>query len=86
MADGYQATAQKGGETINGTWSTIYDQAMRVELDNGIRFISNFRYNLKPSVSADPVGDGGNTFSSLKTSDYDSFDSDCGATMVGMVQ
>ena len=59
---------------------------MRVELDNGVRFITNFRYNVKPSISSDPVTDGGSSFADLKTSSYDSFDSDCGATMVGFVQ
>ena len=55
LMDGYKAQAQKcsakgkcdGGEIIDGTWSTIYDQAFRVELNNGQRFISNFRYNIK---------------------------------------
>jgi hypothetical protein len=42
LLDGYKAKAQKcsaknqcDGETIDGTWSTIYDQAFRVELNNG---------------------------------------------------
>ena len=26
----------------------IYDQAFDVELDNGMRFLNNFRYNLNP--------------------------------------
>jgi hypothetical protein len=59
---------------------------MRVELDNGTRFITNFRYNVKPSISSDPVADGESAFVGMKTSDYDSFDSDCGNTMVGFVQ
>jgi len=58
---------------------------MRVELDNGTRFITNFRYNVKPSISSDPVSDGESAFVGMKTSDYDSFDSDCGNTMVGFV-
>lgn len=32
----------------------IYDQAMNVELDTGIRFISNFRYTVKDDISKDP--------------------------------
>lgn len=59
---------------------------MRVELDNGVRFLTNFRYNVKSSISDDPVKDGENAFAGMKTSDYDSFDSDCGRTMVGLVQ
>ena len=58
---------------------------MRVELENGVRFTANFRYNVKPSISSDPVAEGGNSFAGMKTSDYDSFDSDCGQTMVGFV-
>lgn len=58
---------------------------MRVELENGVRFIANFRYNVKPSISSDPVADGGNSFEGMKTGDYDSFESDCGQTMVGFV-
>lgn len=32
----------------------IYDQAFVIELENGIRFISNFRYNMKETISKDP--------------------------------
>ena len=46
---------------------------MRVELDNGVRFLTNFRYNLKPEVSKDPLAEGATSFSSIKTSDYDTF-------------
>lgn len=40
---------------INGKWSPIYSQALLVELENGMRFISNFRYNVKESLSQDPL-------------------------------
>jgi len=55
-----EATLSKGGDSqvISGKWSTIYDQAFRVELDNGLRFVSNFRYNIKPNWSEDPLKDG----------------------------
>jgi hypothetical protein len=39
---------------IPGKWTSIYDQAFNIELDNGMRFISNFRYNLKPELAQDP--------------------------------
>jgi len=58
---------------------------MRVELDNGMRFITNFRYNVKPSISTDPAKDGETAFTDLKTGDYESFDSDCSKTMVGFI-
>ena len=93
LADGYKASAKfcPGGKScesspVSGTWSTIYDQAMRVELENGIRFITNFRYNIKPSISKDPVADGSATFEGTQTGDYASFNSNCSETMVGFVQ
>ena len=51
LGQNYQVTATNGSQSSVGTWSTIYDQAMRVELDNGLRFITNFRYNVKQSLS-----------------------------------
>ena len=51
LNDNYQATAEINGQSVSGTWSTVYDQAMRVELDNGMRFVTNFRYNIKPNLS-----------------------------------
>ena len=44
-------------QVIKGKWSTIYDQALKIELDNGLRFISNFRYNVKPTLSPEPLKD-----------------------------
>ena len=40
-------------EVITGHWTTIYDQALNVELDNGLRFVSNFRYTIKNEISDD---------------------------------
>lgn len=48
--------------------------------------MSNFRYNIKPKLSKDPVADGANKFQALKPDSYTSFDADCGASMVGFVQ
>ena len=59
---------------------------MRVELENGMRFITNFRYNIKPSISKDPLADGSSTFEGTQTGDYASFNSVCSETMVGFVQ
>ena len=86
LLDGYRAQASNAGQTYNGTWSTIYDQAFRVELDNGLRFLTNFRYNLKPSISADPLLQGAESFADVKAGDYAKFDSRCDETMVGFVQ
>jgi len=41
-------------EHITGTWSPVYDQAFTVELENGLRFLANFKYNIKGNVSKNP--------------------------------
>jgi len=51
-----EATFCKGGKDcenkhVVGTWSNIYDQSFKVELENGMRFISNFKYSVKPQIS-----------------------------------
>ena len=86
LNDGYKATAQNGATSVSGNWSTIYDQAMKVELDNGLRFITNFRYNLRQEESQDPIADGADKFVNIKAGSYASFDSKCSETMVGFVQ
>lgn len=48
-----EATFCKGGKEceskhIAGNWSDIYDQSFKVELDNGLRFLANFKYSVKP--------------------------------------
>ena len=86
--DNYKAEAVfcKGGkdcdtQKINGRWTSIYDQALDVELDNGKRFLANLRYNLKPELSADPfktAGTGGiASFGAIESGDYDKFNSQC---------
>ena len=66
-------------EVIPGKWTLIYDQAFNIELDNGMRFISNFRFNLKSSESKDPVKDAASTgikkFSSISSGSFEMFDS-----------
>lgn len=69
-----------------GQWSTIYDQSFKVELDNGLRFLANFKYTVKPEISQDPTQDGADEFSTLKTGDYSKFDTQCDKTMIGFVQ
>lgn len=56
------ATTPDGKGQIKGTWSTIYDQAFRVELENGMRFSANFRYNIIPELSKNPLVDGSQKF------------------------
>lgn len=63
LIEGYKAEAVvcKGGnkgqcdkKVINGKWTAIYDQALNIELDNGMRFVANLRYNIKNSITEDP--------------------------------
>jgi ketosteroid isomerase-like protein len=57
-----------------------------VELENGLRFLANFKYTLKPDISKNPTNELVQKFESLKTGDYNKFDSLCDQTMVGFVQ
>jgi len=59
---------------------------LKIELENGLRFISNFRYNVKPTLSPEPLKDQLLMFADIHSGDYGSFDSDCSATMIGFVQ
>lgn len=86
-----EAILCKGGKDcepnhLTGTWSTIYDQSFKVELENGLRFLANFKYTIKPDISALPQKEGSDKFESVKTGDYGKFDSQCDKTMVGFVQ
>lgn len=70
---------------MSGKWSTVYDQSFKIELDNGIRFLANFRYSIKPSISQVPEKDGAVSFADVKTGDYGKFESECDKTMIGFV-
>jgi hypothetical protein len=93
LMDKFQAEAvfcKDGGpcsdQHFTGTWSTIYDQSFKIELENGLRFLANFKYTVKPEISKEPEGDKFKNFAQLKTGDYGKFDSQCDKTMVGFVQ
>jgi len=45
----------------------VGDQFMRVELENGMRFAANFRYNIKPSISKDPMKENPAKFKGIGT-------------------
>jgi hypothetical protein len=55
-----------------------------------MRFLANYRYDLKSDISKDPLKDAASAgiekFSQLETGDYEKFDSLCSQTMVGFVQ
>ena len=74
------------GEEIAGTWVAFYDQAFKVELDNGQRFLANYRYSVKEYVISDPLKSGAKAIKNVETDDYDKFYSQCDRTMVGFVQ
>ena len=63
-----------------GSWSMMYDQAFFVDLpDSDRRFTANFRYNVKDRIT--PA-----SYSTLRMSDFNCFDSDCGNTMIGFLE
>jgi hypothetical protein len=81
-----EATLCKNGSScdkghITGTWSTIYDQSFKIELENGLRFLTNFKYTLKSYANTTTMAQ----FNQLKTGDYEKFNSECDKTMVGFV-
>lgn len=72
---------------ITGKWSPIYAQSLLVELDNGLRFISNFKYTLKDSYNKDLIHNSNHTrLNELSTESEDAFDMKCNETMIGFVQ
>jgi len=82
---------KKGGaceskQIVTGKWSPIYSQALLVELDNGKRFITNFRYNIKESTMKNPLAGDLTKLADLSTGSEEAFDSVCYQTMVGYVQ
>lgn len=91
--DKYQVQAQFcqnekscSSNQVAGVWSPIYDQSFEVELENGLRFLANFKYTIKNNISAKPSQELVQKFDGLKTGDYNKFDSHCDQTMVGFVQ
>lgn len=98
LIEGYKAEAVvcKGGDKANcsqqvikGKWTAIYDQALNIELENGMRFVANLRYNIKKSITDDPFTEaqqkGTDQWAQIETGDYDKFDSQCDSTMVGFI-
>ena len=72
-----------------GKWLAYYDQALLVELDNGLRFFANFKYQLKPNVTSDPTKTDVKKMAKLVQEVDDAakaqFNSVCNQTMVGFV-
>ena len=55
-------------KTVKGTWTMIYDQALQVDLNNGIKFYNNFKYTIKPEISKDPANDKNTGFKAIDSS------------------
>ena len=77
-------------ERVMGRWMAYYDQALHVELDNGLRFLANFKYEIKRNVTRDPLKADFKKMARLVQEVDDQakaqFDSICNATMVGFAQ
>lgn len=101
---GYKATASfcANGDLakcdrvkVHGKWQDYYDQAFLVELDNGLRFLANFRYELKDDYlkkkgyTSVAVADRRYLAELIPDTENDTkkkFNSRCGETMIGFVQ
>jgi len=59
----------------------VNDQGMFVELDNGNRYVVNFRYDVKEGDTS--MGEG--KFEGLSSHDYSQTNMVCDKTMVGFV-
>ena len=82
----------KGGNTsfcekepIAGRWQTIYDQTLIVELENDLRFIGTFRYQIKKNVTRE-AKKLAKAFSDVDDFMKAQFNSVCNQTMAGFVQ
>jgi hypothetical protein len=82
--DNYKVEAKvNGGPLQKGKWTPIYDQSMMVILEDGKKFVTNFRYNNKDGV--DPLKTNASKFAGVTTGAYEKFDSQCDQTMIGHV-
>lgn len=77
-------------KVFKGNWTPYYDSSMIVSLENGLKFIANFRYNVKQSITKDPMNpteeetkEFNRDFEATKTENYVT---DCTQTMPGFVQ
>ena len=72
-------------ETVKGRWQTIYDQTLIVELENDLRFIGTFRYQIKKNVTNNATKLAA-AFTDVDDFMKAQFNSVCNQTMVGFVQ
>jgi len=92
-----EASYCKGGDLnkcekskVKGTWQNYYDQALMVELENNLRFVANFKYEMKQSVVKDPMHASIALLDELvpdtEEATKEHFNSICDETMIGFVQ
>jgi len=76
---------QCDSKSVMGNWLSIYDQTLIVELDNDLRFIGTFRYQIKKNVTHDYTK---LSKSLTEVDDFmkSQFNSVCNQTMAGFVQ
>lgn len=82
----------KGGNTshcdkepVGGRWQTIYDQTLIIELENDLRFIGTFRYQVKKNVTSE-YKKLAKAFTDVDDFMKVQFNSVCNQTMAGFVQ
>eukprot|EP00347_Sterkiella_histriomuscorum_P015978 403354969 len=75
----HEAELKVNGQVIKATWSMLYDQGLIIETDKN-RLFTNFKYTLHNDIIDLSA------ISSLQVSSYDSFNSECDQTMIGVVQ
>ena len=81
-----------------GTWDILYQESLLVQLENGMRFIANMQYRIRPDQLASPSSSPSassaaqqpytlpfSRFATIRAHDYDRFDEHCDSTMVGFV-
>lgn len=54
-------------------------------MENGKRFLTNWRYSLKEYVQSEPAKTGARGIADVQIDDYDKFYSQCDRTMIGFI-
>lgn len=71
---------------IKGSWQTYYDQSLMIQLENNLRFVANFRYELKANITAEPskVANMQTVYPNIQ--EKYNYKSVCNQTMIGFMQ
>ncbi|CDW78518.1 cathepsin c [Stylonychia lemnae] len=79
LSDSGKTSIQIGGKSINAHWSMLYDQGLILDSEE-YRFFANYKYTIQSDVKYEFEVAG------LEVSSYDSFNSQCNSTMIGLIQ